>query len=293
LALQVTVPALDVQQAKLQTIDIGQVAIGPITVGDLVLNNADVSMSAAQAVLQSVGVTIHIHVTVDWNIHIGLPDGIPDINIGDTYDLGTLSFGPINIGDVVIPGISDIHLHIPSMTAQNMSVSANPLGLTAHNATADQIHATGLALPTAGFSIAGLALSSIQGNTISVPAAKLDQTTIGHLHGDAIQVPAFTGSNLNLPAAQIPQLSSSAPLDVPANLSTLTVGFDAGILVVHINLTPSALMSVNHLEITNANASATVQQIVLHNVTLPYDVLNLTLSQIGINTVAIPALNVS
>ena len=34
-------------------------------------------------------------------------------------------------------------------------------------------------------------------------------------------------------------------------------------------------------------------QIVLHNVTLPYDVLNLTLSQIGINTVAIPAFNVS
>ena len=52
-------------------------------------------------------------------------------------------------------------------------------------------------------------------------------------------------------------------------------------------------MNVNHIEITGADASATVGQIVLHNVTLPYDVLNLTLSQIGINTVAIPAFNVS
>jgi hypothetical protein len=38
--LQVKVPALDVQQANLQGIDIGQVAIGPITVGDLVINIA-------------------------------------------------------------------------------------------------------------------------------------------------------------------------------------------------------------------------------------------------------------
>jgi hypothetical protein len=293
LALQVTVPALDVQQAKLQTIDIGQVAIGPITVGDLVLNNADFNMSAAQAVLQSVRVTLHIHVTVEWNIHIGMPDWIPDINIGDHYDLGTISFGPLNIGDVVVPGLNNVHLHIPTMTAQNMSVSASPLGLTAHNATADQIHAANVALPSAGFSIAGLALSSIHGNTISVPAAKMDQATIGHLHGDPIQVPAFTGSNLQLPAAQIPQISSSAPLDIPANLSTITVGFDAGILVVKIHLTPQAIMAVNHLEITGVNANASVQQIVLHNVTLPYDVLNLTLSQIGVNSVAIPAFNVT
>ena len=172
--MQVTVPALDVQQANLKAIDIGQVAIGPITVGDLVLNNADFTMSAAQVVLQSVSVTMHIHVTVDWDIHIGMPDWIPDINIGDSFDLGTLTFGPINIGNVVVPGLSNIQLHIPTLTAQNMSVSADPLGLTANNATADQIHATNVALPSAGFSIAGLALSSIQGNTISVPAAKLD-----------------------------------------------------------------------------------------------------------------------
>jgi hypothetical protein len=291
--LQVNVPALDVQQANLQGIDIGHVAIGPITVGDLVLNNMDFSMSAAQAVLQSVGVTIRIHVTVDWHVHVGMPDWIPDINIGDTYDLGTLSFGPINIGDVVIPGLNNVHLHIPTFTAQNMSLTANPIGLKATNARAETIHAANVALPSAGFSIAGLALTSIQGNAVSVPAAKLDSASIGHLTGDPINVPAFTGGNLNLPAAQIPQLSSSTPLDVPADLETLSVGFDAGIVAVHIHLTPSALMHVDHLEITNASANATVGQIVLHNITLPYDVLNLTLSQIGINTVAIPAFNVS
>ena len=71
LLLRVNVPQLDVQQANLQSIDIGQVAIGPITVGDLVINNVDVSMSAAQGVLQNVSVTITIHVSVEWEVHVG------------------------------------------------------------------------------------------------------------------------------------------------------------------------------------------------------------------------------
>jgi hypothetical protein len=39
--LQATVAALDVQQVSLQSVDIGQAKIGPITVGDLVVSNTD------------------------------------------------------------------------------------------------------------------------------------------------------------------------------------------------------------------------------------------------------------
>ena len=87
------------------------------------------------------------------------------------YEPDHTRFGPINIGDIVIPGLNNVHLHIPTLTAQNMSLSADPIGLAAHNAAADQIHAANLVLPSAGFSIAGLALTSITGNTIGVPAA--------------------------------------------------------------------------------------------------------------------------
>ena len=76
-------------------------------------------------------------------------------------------------------------------------------------------------------------------------------------------------------------------------MSTESAGFDAGILSLAIHVTPSVLSHIDHLEITNADASATVGQVVLHNVTIPYDVLNLTLSQIGISTITIPAFNVS
>ena len=174
-----------------------------------------------------------------------------------------------------------------------MTAVADPLTLSLHNASADQIQAQNVALPTAGFTIAGLTLNSIEGDAITVPAAQVDQATVGHLHGTPVSIPAFNLASLTLPSAHIPELSSSAPLDIPANLPTQSLGFDAGLIKVFVHLTPSALSHIDHLEITNANASATIGQTVLHNVTLPYDVLNLTLSQIGINTVAIPAFTAS
>ena len=101
-----------------------------------------------------------------------------------------------------------------------MSVAADPLGLQLQNATADQVHAHNVVLPSAGFSIAGLTLNSVQGTDVTLPAAHVDQATVGHLHGDPIALPAFVIDNLNLPTAQIPDVSSSAPLDIPADLST-------------------------------------------------------------------------
>jgi hypothetical protein len=292
-AVQIHIPEADVQQADLTTIAVGQVAIGPITVGSLVLSNADFSMSAAQGVLQNMSVTVTLGISVEWHVHVGLPDGIPDIDIGDTYHLGSFGFS-MPVGDVVLPGLNNIHLHIPTLTAQSVGFSATPLtNLQVANAHAEQIRALNVTLPAAGFTIAGLTLNSIQGSAVSVPAAKVDQATIGHVHGDPVTIPSFTLGGLNLPAVQIPSVSSSAPLNIPANLQGPSPGFDAGILRLVLHITPSVLSHIDHLEITGANANATVGQVVLHNVVLPYDVLNLTLSHVGINTIAIPAFSAS
>jgi hypothetical protein len=292
--MKIKVPTLNAQQANIQTIDIGQVVIGPISVDTLTLSNADFTMSAAQGVLSQVKVSISIHISVEWHVHVGLPDGIPDIDIGDTYDLGSIGFGPINIGNVVIPGLNNIKLHIPSLTAQNITAApSSPVTIQLKNVTADNINAANFTLPSAGFSIAGMSLTSAQGSGLGVPATNMDQATIGHLHGNPVKIPAFALGNINMAAAQIPDISSSAPLDIPAILPTQSPGFDAGILRLFLHLTPSALMHIDHLDITNAKASATVNDVVLNNVTIPYDVMNLKLSDIGINTLTIPSINIA
>lgn len=286
------IPQLNVRQAGVQSVSVGQLGIGPISVGSLVLNNADFTMSAAQGVLQNMTVTVTLRITVEWHVHVGLPDGIPDIDIGDTYNLGSFSFSA-PVGNVVIPGLSNLHFRIPSATAQNLSVTANPVAVQINNLTVDQVHAADVTLPSQGFTIAGLTLSSLTGNGIAVPAAKIGQATVGHVHGDPVRIPTFTLGGVTLPTVQIPVVSSSAPLTIPANLQGPSPGFDAGILKVAIHIIPSVVTHIDHLEISGASANAAVGQIVLHDVALPYDALNITLSDIGLDTVDIPSFTVA
>ncbi len=89
--MQLKVPQLSVRQAGLQRVSIGQLGIGPISVGSLALNNVGFTFNAAHAVLQNVQVTLTLTISLEWHVHVGLPDGIPDINIGDTFNF-TMSF---------------------------------------------------------------------------------------------------------------------------------------------------------------------------------------------------------
>ena len=286
------VPEVDIQNAGLTAVNIGQVGLGPISVAQLVVNDANLSITSGRAVLRSVRVTVTLRIKVEWHVGVSMPDGIPDIDISRTTDLGSLSFG-MPVGDIDIPSLNNINVNVASLTAQNVSVAADPLSIQLGNATAEQIQATGVTAPSAGFTIAGLSLNNVQGSNVSLPAAGVAQASIGHVHGDAIGIPSVSLRSLSLPAAQIPQVTSTAPLDIPANLQGPGAGFDAGILRLVLRIVPSALTHVEHLDITSASAHATVGGVVLRNVTLPYDVHNLTLSQVGINNVGIPAFSVA
>jgi hypothetical protein len=290
--MQAKVPQLSIQHAGVQTISIGQLGLGPISVGNLILTNVDLSMNAAQAILNNMTVTVTIHITVEWDVHVGLPDGIPDINIGSTADLGSFSFS-LPVGNVTIPGLSNLKFHIPTLNAQNMAVSASPVSVQLTNLAADDIHASDFTMPPNGFTINGLTMTSLSGTGIGVPGATLAQATVGSLKGDAVKLPSMTLGGLQLPAMQIPSVSSSVPLTIPANLQGPSPGFDAGILKVVIHIMPSVVSHVDQLDITGVTAAASVGQIVLHDVTLPYDAHNLTLSRVGIDTINIPGFTVA
>ncbi len=293
--MKLKVPTLKAQQAKIQTIDLGEVGIGPITVANLVLSNADFTMSAASGMLTGTSVSISIDITLEAHVHVGLPDGIPDIDLDATYQY-PLVVGPIDLGNVTIPGLNNIQLHIPSLTAQQISVApSSPVPIQLKNVTAETINATNFTMPSQGFSLAGMALTSVNGSGIGVPAANMDQATIQHLYGDPVKIPAFSLGGLIMAAAQIPDVSSSVPLNIDAILPTqnLYFGNPGDLLTMHLHITPSAHMHIGHLELTIDNASATVGNVVLQNVTLPYDVLNLKLSDIGIKTLQIPLFNVA
>src|SRR5262249_14421660 len=147
--------------------------------------------------------------------------------------------------------------------------------------------------PTGGFTVSGLAIASIAASGLGVPAATVAQATVGHIQGDPLRIPSFTLSGFNVPTAQIPSISSTIPLDIPANLPQSGVGFDGGLLRVLLHIAPSVKTHIEQVDITGASAAASIGQLVLHDVTLPYDALNLTLAQIGIDTISVPSFTVA
>ncbi|MCA1647771.1 MAG: hypothetical protein LC797_20685 [Chloroflexi bacterium] len=288
----VNVPQLDVQQAGLQTVDIGLAALGPITVGDLTVNNTDFSLNAGHAVLKNMNVHVTLHLSLEWWIGFSVDD-LFSIDLHETTSLGSISLDMPAV-DVTVNSLSNIHVNIPALTGHNMSVQADNVSLQLHNATADGVQAKNVALPAAGFSIAGLSLNSVDGSNVTVPAAKLGEATVNRLHGDDIKVPSFTARNLNLPTAHSASMVNTAPLDFPLTMKlSHEPGVDLGILKVILHITVDANAHIPSLEILDVDASATVGQITLQNVNIPYDVHNLKLSQVGITTVGIPAFNVS
>ena len=167
--MQLKVPQLSVRQAGLQTISIGQLGIGPISVGSLALNNIGFTFSAAHAVLQNVEVTLTLRITLEWHIYVGLPDDIPDINVGNSWGF-SMSFS-LPVGTITIPGLSSLKFDIPSLTAQNLLVSASPLAVQLNDVAAEAVHATEIAAPKDGFAISGLSFGSLAGGGIGAPAA--------------------------------------------------------------------------------------------------------------------------
>ncbi len=158
--MQVKVPQISVKQAGLKTVSVGHLGIGPITVGNLTISNVGFTLASAHGVLQQVQVTVTLKLSIDWHVHIGLPDGIPDINIGDSYDLGSFSVS-LPVGDIALPSLSNLKFDIPSLTAQNLSVNAEPLSLQLNSVAADGIRANDAVLPSGGVTIAGLSLGSL------------------------------------------------------------------------------------------------------------------------------------
>jgi hypothetical protein len=187
--VQVKVPELNVQSVGMTFFAVGQIGIGPITVGELVVHDVDFRMNAGVGFIRGMTVKVKIHIDFEWAVHVPLPWPFNDINVGGTENLGTYTFKLPPVGDVTIPGLSNININIPSLTAQNVTASANPMAnVQLNNAVAEQVTARDVVLPSAGFTIAGLTLNSLEGDNVSVPAAVVRQATIGHVRGDPLNV---------------------------------------------------------------------------------------------------------
>jgi hypothetical protein len=291
--MRATVPDVGIERASVARVDIGQVAIGPMAVGQLVIRDAAVGIAAGRAEMRDVRLTLTLRFEVFWEVHIDLPWPFDDIDVGDRGALGSMSIR-FPARDAAIPGLRDIRLHIGQMTGRDVRVAADPIsGLQLTAVTAEALRAADASAPVTGFTLSGLGLSSFALAGVGIPAAAVRSLVVRRATGAPITLPGLTLRGLSLPAAASNDISS-AGLDIPFTTTAERLGpIDFGLLRVGVDVTPSARAQVGRLELSGVRASATVGAVEVRDVTLPYEALGLTLSDIGIETIDIPTIGVA
>jgi len=122
---------------------------------------------------------------------------------------------------------------------------------------------------------------------LGVPAATLDSVTIGKVHGDATPFGQMALSNMALPSVSIPDIVGQG-VDSVATPKPKAFHLDLGCLDLVLKVNPQAQAHIDQLVIHNVKASTSIGKIELHNIVAPYELLNLTPSQVGIDTISVP-----
>jgi hypothetical protein len=285
-----TISQANIQSAGVNTINVGQVAIGPVTIGQLVLTNLEVNTAADGAFLRNFVVTVTYNMKLDWHLHIDLPGKV--IDQSGTEDLDSPTF-IIGFGDIRVPGIENLKIDIASLNLDNPATTISPAaGLQLGKAVAEQIQANNVSLPTGGFTLSGIGLGGLNIGGFGAPAAKLDSVTIGHVKGDATPVGSMNLSNLGLPSVAIPDIVGQG-IDSTATPKPKAFHLDMGCLDLLLKVNPTAQAHIDQLIIANVKANLSIGQLELQNIVAPYDLMNLTLSQVGINTLSVPTVSIA
>jgi hypothetical protein len=286
----ITVPQSSIQSTGINTVNVGQIGIGPITIGQLVLTDLELNTAADGAFLKNLVVTVTYTMSLDWHLHIDLPG--KSIDQSGTEDLDSPQF-IVGLGDVQIPGLQNIKIAIDSLSLDQVAATSNPVtNVQLGSAVAQQIEAKNLVVPAHGFTLVGLSIGGLNVGGFGTPAASLDSLSIGRVHGEATPFGHMALSNLALPSAAIADIVGQG-VDTVGTPKPKAFHLDLGCLDLTLKVNPQAEAHIDQVVIQNIKASTAIGKLELNNIVAPYELLNLTLSQVGIDTITVPTIAVA
>ena len=295
--MKMSVPAASIGQASVQQVQVGEVRIGPVHVGMLRLNDVQLQASSGVAQLRNVRVVLTLAFALDWQVGIviDVPWPLPDVDFSEkgTMNLGTMQLA-IGFGNLTLPGLADLQLDIPALAVPDVTAVVGALKqLNLGAVLAERIQAQGLVAPSAGLQLDGLGLGGVAVQGLQVPAASVAAATIGRVAGGGLPLQGVTIPGLALPQVKLPRVSCQ---DVGATANPVVTKMptaDVGLLQATLKVTTTAAFHVDELRIDGIQASTAIGEIALQDVELPYEVLDLKLSQLGIDRIEIPQAEVN
>jgi hypothetical protein len=261
-------------------IEIDQIVIGPITIGQLVLQGTSLDVASGSAFLQNVRIVLELDFSFDWWVNIGI------YSDSGTANLGSLFFG-IDVGNVSVPSLNNIPLSIPSIAAGNVSASIAPLtsvDLGGGNFTG--LTATKIAIPANGFQLTGLGIGAVSVASVQVPQTAVAKVVVQDFHPNgSIVLPSVQLSGLQLPSANAADIQTTTPIGFDGVASSQGLGLNLGVLGGTIWVTPTAHISIGSLLLQGVSLSGKVATATVQNVSVPVDIRGINLSTISIGQI--------
>ncbi len=295
--MQTVIPDVTIARAGVARIGIGRLDVGPIAVGQLIASDVALELRSGRAELADVRVTVRLRFSLLWSLRVPLPWPFDDIVLAEREDaLGSMRLPTFRFGDAEIPQLRDIDLRIPELRAPGIVVAADPVtGLEVTGVQAQEIHVADLTLPTAGFSLGGgLGLTALNVNDVSVPAAGAGSVAIREVEGAPVRLPAASLRDLVLPAASAGNVGSG-PIDLSIDRSDPfdTPSVPLPFIRVALRVRASARTQVAQMRLTGLQAGASVGSVEVRDVTVPFRAGELTLSDLGLDVLEIPMVEVA
>ena len=289
--METAIPQTRIAKVSVQQVDIGQLSAGPLSIGKLVLDTVHVGVATGTARLRNLRVSVSLRMALEWKVGVDIPLA-GHFGWTGTIDFGTQSV-TVPLGNVTVPGLQNLSLDLGTLSVNNMTAVIGAIhNLQLGALVAEQVKANDMVVPTPAFQLTGMGLTKAELDSVSVPAAAADGAAVQHAYGQALPAGTITIPNISLPQASVGDISSQA-LDVDATSNPFVFTADAGVLKVSLRLTPGARMQTDELRLTGVRATTSVSSVELQNVVVPYDIVDVKLSDIGIETIDIPKIEVS
>lgn len=286
--MQARVPQATAARGLVAQLSVGDLSVGPITVGRLEIGRLDLAVRAGSAHLENVVTTTTVTAWLWWD---------PPIFDPRTSRIGRVSLR-FPVGDVDVPELRNIDLRVLSLVAPGVTVGVAPVsGVTANRVVAEDVRTRDVVLPTPPFALAGLGLAGVEVQDVTVPGAAVSNVSVRRVTGDPLALPALRLDGLALPAASSDDITTGA-LDIPLRRTEpiripRDEPLDLGLIRVQLILQVEVRTEVSRMSLTGVQVGASGGPIELRDVTLPYAATDLTLSDLGIETIQVPVIGVS
>jgi len=294
--MKIAIPQVQIDQASSQQVQVGEVRLGAVNIGRLTLSQVHMGLTTGTIRLCGVSVSLGLSFGLDWTFSLKI-DGLellPSFIVRKGHiNIGALAMN-IPLADISLDGLDKLALNLKSTTAKDVKATVGAIKkLKLGNLVAERIQAQGLSAPAGGVQIAGLGLGGIAASGLVLPDASLVGMTIGRVSGGSVPLDTVSIPGVKLPPTGVDKIVISDIEGKPRD-STHSLGpAGAGLLQATLTVTVSAGMSIDELRLANLSAEATIGEIKLDNLTLPYEVMDLSLSQLGIRNIQVPKMEVN